>query len=150
MRQSVAPNMPATSPPIEAIRELLEERGLVEQDLLRQGLSAAELESLASPQSRIDEDLSEKLSAVFGTSPGYWSRFDAQHRAAKANGKPVVTKANAESVLDPKSGNVAMRLPSSLHSRLLALAKMEGISLNQLLVSIVSEGVGKAEQRFGQ
>jgi len=40
------------------------------------------------------------------------------------------------------SGNVALRMPKSLHRQATAIAKREGISLNQFIVSAVSAAVG--------
>ena len=40
------------------------------------------------------------------------------------------------------SGQLRLRMPTTLHARLSEMAKMEGCSLNTLLVSLVSEGVG--------
>lgn len=40
------------------------------------------------------------------------------------------------------SGHIALRVPKSLHARLKARAQREGVSLNTLLVSIISEGMG--------
>lgn len=39
------------------------------------------------------------------------------------------------------SGNLRIRLPKSLHKRLALLAELEGVSLNQLMVSLLSSGV---------
>ena len=44
------------------------------------------------------------------------------------------------------SGNWRMRAPKSLHRRLAERAKSEGVSLNTLAVSLLSEGLG-ARQR---
>jgi len=40
------------------------------------------------------------------------------------------------------SGKWVQRVPRSLHRRLSHLARREGVSLNQLVTSIISEGVG--------
>lgn len=40
------------------------------------------------------------------------------------------------------SGKVALRMPKSLHRQAMAIAKREGVSLNQFLVSAVSSSVG--------
>jgi hypothetical protein len=37
------------------------------------------------------------------------------------------------------------RVPRSLHARLIARAKAEGVSLNTLVVSLVSQGIGKSQ-----
>lgn len=46
------------------------------------------------------------------------------------------------------SGNLRLRLPRSLHARLDSLAAAEGVSLNQLMVSILAEGAGARGERY--
>ena len=41
------------------------------------------------------------------------------------------------------SGKIVLRIPKSLHKRLIALAEMEGVSLNQLMVSELSKSAAK-------
>ena len=43
------------------------------------------------------------------------------------------------------SGKFIQRVPKSLHARLAIKAKQEGISMNSLVVSFLSEGLGKRE-----
>ena len=43
------------------------------------------------------------------------------------------------------SGKWVQRVPRSLHAKLIALAKREGSSLNQLATSILAEGVGRSQ-----
>lgn len=43
------------------------------------------------------------------------------------------------------SGRFVQRVPRSLHARLIARAKAEGVSLNTLVVSLVSKGIGKSQ-----
>lgn len=43
------------------------------------------------------------------------------------------------------SGRFVQRLPRSLHAQLVARAKIEGVSLNTLVVSIVSQGLGQRQ-----
>jgi len=40
-----------------------------------------------------------------------------------------------------ESGRFVARIPKSLHTRLVARAEQEGVSMNTLLVSIISEGI---------
>jgi antitoxin HicB len=44
------------------------------------------------------------------------------------------------------SGQWRMRAPRSLHQRLAARAKAEGVSLNTLAVSLLAEGLGRREK----
>ena len=43
------------------------------------------------------------------------------------------------------SGRFVQRVPRSLHARLIARAKAEGVSLNTLVVSLVSQGIGRQQ-----
>jgi predicted RNase H-like HicB family nuclease len=45
------------------------------------------------------------------------------------------------------SGQLRLRLPKSLHGRLAQAASIEGVSLNQLLVTMLAEQVGAATTR---
>ena len=45
------------------------------------------------------------------------------------------------------SGRFVQRLPRSLHARLIEQAKSEGVSLNTLVVSMVSQGLGQNRAR---
>ncbi|HEY7160250.1 MAG TPA: type II toxin-antitoxin system HicB family antitoxin [Acidobacteriota bacterium] len=59
---------------------------------------------------------------------------------------------NGESIPEPSSesplpsGKWVQRVPRSLHGRLVAAAKREGVSLNQLVTSILAEAVGVRER----
>lgn len=44
------------------------------------------------------------------------------------------------------AGKVALRMPRSLHARAARAAQSEEVSLNQLLVSFISEGLGRHER----
>ena len=41
-----------------------------------------------------------------------------------------------------ESGRFVTRLPKSLHTRLVARAEQEGVSMNTLVVSLIAQGVG--------
>ncbi len=45
------------------------------------------------------------------------------------------------------SGRFVQRVPRSLHAQLVAQAKVEGVSLNTLVVSFVSQGLGNRQLR---
>ena len=48
------------------------------------------------------------------------------------------------------SGNFRARVPKSLHARLIARAKAEGVSMNMMLVSILSTGLGLSAREKDQ
>jgi antitoxin HicB len=45
------------------------------------------------------------------------------------------------------SGQWRQRVPKSLHSRLAARARQEGVSLNTLVTAMIAEGLGKRKAR---
>ena len=55
------------------------------------------------------------------------------------SGDPVPEPATEESL---PSGKWVQRVPKSLHKKLVSLAKRENVSLNQLVTSLLAEGVG--------
>jgi antitoxin HicB len=46
------------------------------------------------------------------------------------------------------SGKFVQRVPKSLHSRLAAFAKSEGVSMNTLVATMLAESLGKREAHF--
>lgn len=44
---------------------------------------------------------------------------------------------------ESQSGKFVQRLPKSLHARLQARARQEGVSMNTLVVALVAEGLGR-------
>lgn len=57
----------------------------------------------------------------------------------KKLGRTVPKPASAQQY----SGKVLQRFPKSLHARLAQRAREEGVSLNQLVLSLVAEGLGR-------
>lgn len=60
----------------------------------------------------------------------------------KETGRPV--PAHDANVAD-FAGKVALRMPRTVHARVARLASAEDVSVNQLLVSLISEGLGRRE-----
>ena len=56
---------------------------------------------------------------------------------AQKNGDPIPLPG-----MGGESGRFVARVPKSLHNRLVARAKQEGVSMNTFLVSLIAEGVG--------
>lgn len=65
--------------------------------------------------------------------------------AAKLHGDPI-PKPKTVSEPAAHSGKVLQRFPKSLHARLVARAKEEGVSLNQLVLAFVAESLGRRSQ----
>ncbi len=49
-------------------------------------------------------------------------------------------------VLSSFSGQIRVRMPRTLHQRLAGRARMEDVSLNTLIVSLLAEGIGAVEE----
>jgi len=45
------------------------------------------------------------------------------------------------------SGKFITRVPKSLHAALTARAKMEGVSLNSMVLTLIAQGLGRAQQQ---
>ena len=58
----------------------------------------------------------------------------------------AVAQAQGDAIPQPsaggESGRFVARLPKSLHTRLVARAEQEGVSMNTLVVSLIAQGVG--------
>lgn len=57
--------------------------------------------------------------------------------------KRPIPKPGVEAAQSSYSGKILQRFPKTLHARLAQRAKREGVSLNQLILSLVSEGMGQ-------
>lgn len=62
--------------------------------------------------------------------------------AAKESGRAIPKPGQ----LEKQSGKWVQRVPKSIHLRLVEKAKAEGVSLNTLVISMLSEGIGKHER----
>jgi antitoxin HicB len=59
--------------------------------------------------------------------------------ALAAHGRPIPASDTAADF----AGKVALRIPRSMHARVARIAGAEDVSINQLLVSLISEGLGR-------
>lgn len=73
--------------------------------------------------------------------------FSAWIAAAIDMGKPVPKPAAKPVELVEASGKFVARLPRSLHARLVSMARQEGVSLNTLVLTLISESIGHKEKR---
>ncbi|TGU70760.1 toxin-antitoxin system HicB family antitoxin [Geomonas terrae] len=73
--------------------------------------------------------------------------FSAWVAAAHDMGKPIPEPASKPMELVEASGKFVARLPKSLHARLVAMARKEGVSLNTLVLTLISESVGQRGKR---
>jgi len=71
---------------------------------------------------------------------------EAIQEAADAE-KSWIDTANELGWPQSSSGRFVQRLPKSLHARLIARAKQEGVSMNTLAVALLAEGLGKREAK---
>ena len=103
----------------------------------------------------LSKDEGGGYSISFPDLPGCWSDGATPEEAIE-NGRDAVeswlTVAQEFEDEIPKpfsavSGRFVQRLPRSLHAQLIAWAKAEGVSLNTLVISLVSEGIGRRQAR---
>ena len=73
--------------------------------------------------------------------------FVAWISAAADMGKSIPKPIAKPVELIEASGKFVARLPKSLHARLVAKAKQEGVSLNTLVLSFIAEGLGHKESQ---
>ena len=71
--------------------------------------------------------------------------FGAWISAVLDMGKPVPMPTAKPVELIEASGKFVARLPKSLHARLTARAKKEGVSLNTLVLALIAESLGHRE-----
>ena len=71
--------------------------------------------------------------------------FVAWISAVADMGRPVPKPTAKPVELIEASGKFVARLPKSLHARLAARAKKEGVSLNTLVLALIAEGLGHKE-----
>lgn len=102
----------------------------------------------------LSKDEGGGYSISFPDLPGCWSD-GATPEEALENGRDALASwlAVAQEFRDelPKpfsavSGRFVQRVPRSLHAQLIARAKAEGVSLNTLVVSLVSQGIGRRKE----
>ena len=105
----------------------------------------------------LSKDEGGGYSITFPDLPGCWSDGATPEEAIE-NGRDALRSwlTVAEEFGDdaPKpftavSGCFVQRVPSSLQSQFIARAKAEGVSLNTLIVSLVSEGIGARKSHGG-
>ena len=105
----------------------------------------------------LSKDEGGGYSITFPDLPGCWSDGATPEEAIE-NGRDALRSwlTVAEEFGDdaPKpfsavSGRFVQRVPRSLHSQLIARAKAEGVSLNTLIVSLVSQGIGVRKSSGG-
>jgi len=122
--------------------EELEARGQTVEDLrIGLGYDTNELQALLSGTTIIDDSLAERLSGYFGIAASFWINEELRWRSSLAR-----RAEKEEAKLKTASGNVALRIPKNLHARIIDLASDQGVSMNHLLLSMISEGVGRLDR----
>lgn len=105
----------------------------------------------------LSKDEGGGYSVSFPDLPGCWSDGTTPEDAV-ANGRDalrawlLVAQEFGDELPRPfsaLSGRFVQRVPRSLHAQLIARAKAEGVSLNTLVVSLVSQGIGRGRARKG-
>lgn len=141
-------DIPFAIPPGETIFEELNARGQSVKELaIALGIDVDAGHALVTGQLEITPDLAAKLGTFFETSAAIWSNLESQYREALAEAKPAATE-EAIAERQDVSGKFVVRVPKSLHVALKELAEAEGISLNQMVVAMLGEGLGRATVRL--
>lgn len=129
-------------------------------------------EALLSGAVEITGSLADKIAAYLQIPAYIWTGMEHDFRAGLAEGKTVLSarrtahedkeirerefakddhlpqyepESEEQSKEANSSGRISIRVPSSLRARASQIAKQEGISLNQLLLNYVAEGVGRSD-----
>lgn len=69
--------------------------------------------------------------------------FEAWVSARTDAGKPIPEPAYRPETTPSASGRFVTRLPKSVHAKLAERAKIEGVSLNSLVLAYIAEGLGR-------
>ena len=72
--------------------------------------------------------------------------FIAWISAAVDTGKQIPRPTAKPVELIEASGKFVARLPKTLHARLVAMARQEGVSLNTLVLTLIAESIGHKEK----
>jgi antitoxin HicB len=64
---------------------------------------------------------------------------------AKEHNDPIPAPSTNENIYSDFSGRILQRIPKSMHMRLHEKAKLEGISINSLVLSFIAEGLGRKD-----
>ncbi len=71
--------------------------------------------------------------------------FESWISARADAGKPIPEPEYRPEATPSVSGRFVTRLPKSVHAKLAARAKAEGVSLNTLVLSLIAEGLGRKD-----
>jgi len=147
MKAVLASDLSFAVPPADYLREELSARGENVEDLAaRTGLSVLRLKAVVEGNETIDLTIAEALARHFDTSANLWLNLDRQYREALDAEKPMLSDHAVKERVTSPNGKVALRIPKSLHSRVVHVAEAEGVSMNQLLVVLIAEGVVRHEK----
>jgi|GEM_PF-1836092 len=142
-------DLPNAVPPGQMLFDELEFRGISAKDAanaITEG-SVEDLDRLIVGELELTPAIAGRLYDFLGTKAYLWVKVEASYRAALAAGKPLlVTSRFLVSQEKLPSGKLVLRMPVSLHARLSDYASDEGISLNQLILSYIAEGLGRSEK----
>jgi len=133
-------------PPGSHLLEELEARG-IPYEKFRAGIPALGSQAdLAAGNIRITDTLAKAIGDALGMPPKIWLNLERNYRDALAEGTHVLSDESLEAAQTKAAGGkLLLRLPATLHSRAAKAAKDEGVSLNQLLLSYIAEGLGRSE-----
>ena len=136
-------------PPGQIILDELEARGMDWEQFARAiGGEFADRAAVVDGSTTLTPEIADKIALLFETDSKIWLKLEEAYREAIEDNKPLLTETNAKgAVKKAVSGKLLLRIPVSLHDRASDVADLEGVSLNQLLMSYIAEGIGRSEQR---
>jgi plasmid maintenance system antidote protein VapI len=132
--------------PGQYIVDELEARHIDFSDLKSQIPDLTTEKDLVSGVTVITEHLAIQIGKFLEMPAKVWLDLEHNYRDAIEHEKPILTDENVEAAqAKAASGRLLLRLPVSLHRRVTQAASAEGVSLNQLLLSYIAEGIGRTE-----
>jgi predicted HicB family RNase H-like nuclease len=133
-------------PPGQHALEELKARGLEFADLKRSVSGLTTEHDLESGTTVIVEEVAEAIGRALDMPAKVWIDLERRYRRAVSDGLPALSNDAIDAAqARAASGKLLLRLPASLHRRAAEAAQLEGVSLNQLLLSYIAEGIGKTE-----
>ncbi len=103
-------------------------------------------EDLLGGEITIANELWDRISKFLGLPEYMLRKMNASFVEAKNSGKEILTSKPRVPGQKTFSGNLAVRIPPNLHRRIAEIAKSERISINQIVLSLLAEGVGRLER----
>jgi plasmid maintenance system antidote protein VapI len=133
-------------PPGQHLIDELEARGSSFSDLKRSVPQLTTEADLVGGVTVVTPELSVAIGNALEMPSQIWLDLERNYREAIERGTSLLSDESLEAAqAKAASGKLLLRLPAGLHRRAADAAKTEGVSLNQLLLSYIAEGIGRTE-----